>query len=115
MVLSPYYADLLAEHAGDRIERNRDIEVDGFIGRYQGFDLFESTGVPETGSAPGKQHLTFGHRAAHTLAVQMEGVALVDNSEQATYHGDVLKSLMVYGSKVQIASAYGDLEADQPS
>jgi hypothetical protein len=115
MVLSPHYADLLSEAAGDRIQSNRDIEVDGFIGRFQGFDIFESTGVPETGSAPGKQHLTFGHRAAHTLAVQLDGVALVRNSEQGTFHGDILKSLMVYGSKVQLPAAYGDLEADQPS
>jgi len=115
MVVTPTYADLIAEDAGDRIQRNRDIEVDGFIGRYQGFDIFESTGVVETGSSPGKQHLMFGHRAAHTLAVQMDGVALVRNSEQGSYHGDILKSLMVYGSEVILPNALGDLEADVPS
>jgi len=115
IVLSPFYADLLAEDAGDRIERNRDIEVDGYIGRYQGFDVFETTGIQETGSAPGKQHLMFGHREAVTLAVQMNEVALVANAEQATFHGDVLKALAVYGSKTFLPNALGDLEADVPA
>jgi len=115
MVLSPFYADLVSEDAGDRIDDNTDIELDGYIGRYQGFDLFESTGIVETGSAPGKQHLLFGHRAAITLAVQMNNVALVGNAEQARFHGDVLKALMVYGSQTFLPSALGDLEADVPS
>jgi hypothetical protein len=115
MVLSPFYADLVAEDAGDRIDRNRDIEVEGFIGRYQGFDLFESTGIVETGTSPGKQHLVFGHRQAIILAVQMDGVALVDNADQARFHGDVLKALMVYGGQTFLPDALGDLEADIPS
>ncbi|MCS3707190.1 hypothetical protein GGP62_002177 [Salinibacter ruber] len=112
MVVTPHYADLIAEDAGDRIERNRDIEVDGFIGRYQGFDIFESTGIVEASS---KQHLLFGHRQAITFAVQMDDVALVPNSEQASYHGDVLKALMVYGAQTFLPNALGDLEADIPA
>jgi len=115
MVLSPHYADLVAEDAGDRIERNTEIEVEGYIGRYQGFDLFESTGIVETGTSPGKQHLVFGHRQAITLAVQMNDVALVGNADQARFHGDVLKALMVYGSQTFLPDALGDLEADVPS
>ena len=115
MVLSPFYADLVAEDAGDRIERNTEIEVDGYIGRYQGFDLFESTGVVETGTSPGKQHLLFGHRAAITLAVQLNNTALIGDSEQAQFHGDILKALMVYGAQTFLPSALGDLEADIPS
>lgn len=115
MVVTPHYADLIAEDAGDRIERNTDIEVNGFIGRYQGFDIFESTGVVETGTSPGKQHLLFGHRAAITLAVQLMNVALIPDAEQAQYHGDILKALMVYGSQTFLPDALGDLEADIPS
>ena len=115
MVVSPHYADLIAEDAGDRIERNRDIEVDGFIGRYQGFDIFETTAVVETGSSPGKQHLMFGHREAVTLAVQMNEVATVPYGEQASYHGDVLKALAVYGGQTFLPNALGDLEADVPA
>lgn len=114
-VLSPFYADLVAEHAGDEIDRNRDIEVSGYIGRYQGFDLFESTGLATSGSSPTKEHQIVGHRAAHTLAVQLDDVALVGNDEQARYHGDVLKALMVYGSRVVLPNAMIDLAADQPS
>ena len=112
MVLTPHYADLVAEDAGDRIERNTEIEVDGYIGRYQGFDLFESTGIVEAGS---KQHLLFGHRAAITLAVQLNNTALIGDSEQAQFHGDILKALMVYGGQTFLPSALGDLEADIPS
>lgn len=114
-VLSPFYADLIAEAAGNQIESNRDIEVEGFIGRYQGFDLFESTGLATSGSSPTKEHQIVGHRAAHTLAVQLDDVALVSNDEQATYHGDVLKALMVYGSQVVLPNAMVDLAADQPA
>lgn len=114
MVLTPHYVDLLTEDAGDRIERNRDIELDGFIGRYQGFDLFESTGVKETGSSSVKQHLIFGHRQAITLAVQMNKVALVPFEEQGNYLGDVLKALAVYGGNTFLPDALGDLEADKP-
>lgn len=112
MVVTPFYADLIAEDAGDRIQRNRDIEVDGYIGRYQGFDVFETTGVVEAGS---KQHLLFGHRQAFTLAVQMNEVNLVPNSEQGSYHGDILKALSVYGGQTFLPNALGDLEADIPS
>jgi len=115
MVLSPFYADLVAEDAGDRIERNTEIEVEGYIGRYQGFDLYESTGIVETGTSPGKQHLLFGHTQAITLAVQMMNAALVPDSQQARFHGDVLKALMVYGAQTFLPNALGDLEADVPS
>lgn len=115
MVVSPHYADLITESASDQIERNRDIELNGYIGRFQSFDIFESTGIVETGSNPGKQHLMFGHEVAITLAVQLNNVALVQDSEQATYHGDVLKALMVYGATTFKPDALGDLEADVPS
>ncbi len=115
MVLTPFYMDLLTEQFSVDIERNRDIEIDGYIGEYQSFSLFETTGVQETGSSPGKQHLMFGHEAAVTLAVQLDGVALVDNADQARFHGDVLKALMVYGAQTFLPNALGDLEADVPS
>jgi len=114
MVVSPTYADLIAEDAGDRIERNTDIEVDGYIGRYQGFDIFESTALKESGSSPTKQHQLAGHRAAVTLAVQMMNVALIPDSEQAQFHGDILKALMVYGLQTFLPSALVDVSADKP-
>ena len=114
-VMSPFYCDLISEYAGDRIERNTDIEVTGYIGRFQGFDIFETTGIAQTGSSPGKQHLLFGHRAAVTLAVQLMNVALIRDSEQAQFHGDILKALMVYGAQVFLPDALADLEADQPA
>jgi len=115
MVLTPFYMDLLTEAFSVDIERNRDIEIDGYIGEYQSFSLFETTGVQETGSSPGKQHLLFGHQAAVTLAVQLDSVALVGNDEQARYHGDVLKAMMVYGAQTFLPDALGDLEADVPA
>lgn len=114
-VMSPFYCDLISEYAGDRIERNTDIEVSGYIGTYQGFDIFETTGIAETGTSPGKQHLLFGHRAAVTLAVQLMNVALIPDSEQAQFHGDILKALMAYGAQVFLPNALADLEADIPS
>jgi hypothetical protein len=57
----------------------------------------------------------FGHREAVTLGVQMNDVALVANADQATFHGDVLKALAVYGSKTFLPNALGDLEADVPA
>jgi hypothetical protein len=111
MVVSPHYADLITESASDQIDRNRDIELDGYIGRFQSFDIFESTGVVQAG---GKEHLMFGHEVAITLAVQLNQVALVNYEDQASYHGDVLKALMVYGAKTFKPDALGDLEADIP-
>jgi hypothetical protein len=115
MVVSPTYADLVAEDAGDRIERNTEIETEGYIGRYQGFDIFESTGLKESGSSPTKQHQLFGHRAAITLAVQANNMNLVPDSEQAQYHGDILKALMVYGGQTFLPEALGVINADKPA
>lgn len=115
MAVTPTYADLIAEDAGDRIERNRDIETEGYIGRYQGFDIYETTGIVETGSSPGKQHLIAGHMAAITLAVQVQNFSLIPDAEQAQFHGDILKGLCVYGAKVVLPDALVDIEADVPS
>jgi hypothetical protein len=111
-VLSPTYMDLVTEYAGDRIRANKEIETDGYVGRYQGFDLFESSALVQTG---GKEKNLIGHRAAVTLAVQLNNVALVSNDEQATFHGDVLKALMVYGAEVFLPDAFGIIDADVPA
>lgn len=115
LVVTPTYADLIAEDAGDRIERNTQIETEGYIGRYQGFDIYESTGVVQTGTSPGKDHCLFGHQAAITLAIQAENFSLIPDSQQAQFHGDILKGLMVYGSRVVLPDALGVINADTPT
>jgi hypothetical protein len=115
MVVSPTYADLIAEDAGDRMRINSEIETEGYIGRYQGFDIFESTGLQTSGSGPVKEHQLFGHRAAITLAIQAENFSLIPDSRQAQFHGDILKGLMVYGAQVVLPNALGVINADQPS
>jgi hypothetical protein len=120
MAVTPHYADLIAEDAGDRIDRNRDIEVDGYIGRYQGFDIFETTGIKQvsgldSGDADDELALLFGHRQAMTLAVQMNQVAVVPFEDQASYHGNVLKALAVYGAQTFLPDALGVMQADVPA
>jgi hypothetical protein len=108
-VLSPAFMDLVTEYAGDRITRNEEIETEGYIGRYQGFDLFESSAITKSS---GKRKMIAGHRAAITMAVQLNNVALVPNGRQAKFHGDVLKSLMVYGAEVFLPDALCLIDAD---
>ena len=112
MVLSPDYADLVAESAGDRIRVNSEIETEGYIGRYQGFDIFESTGLFDNGT---KQQQLFGHTAAITLARQIESANVVPSAQNASYHGDLLKMLMVYGAKTFLPNALGTISADVPA
>jgi hypothetical protein len=107
MVLTPTYADLAAEAAGDRIERNTEIEREGYIGRYQGFDMYETSLVQ---ASSGNDMLMFGHTAAITLAVRPQEFNLVPNAEQASFHGDVLKGLFVYGAQTFIPEALGSIE-----
>jgi hypothetical protein len=112
MVVSPTYADLIAEDAGDRMRINSEIEAEGYIGRYQGFDIYESTGLPTDADS---EFQIFGHREAITLAIQLEEFNLVPNASQAVYHGDVLKGLMVYGANCFLPDALGSLDAALPS
>jgi hypothetical protein len=120
LAVTPHYADLIAEDAGDRIDRNREIEVDGFIGRYQGFDIFETTGIKQAADIDSSDSddelaLLFGHREAMTLAVQMNQVAVVPFEDQASYHGNVLKALAVYGAQTFLPDALGVMQADVPA
>lgn len=115
MVLTPGYADIVAEAAGDRLENGPSnmVEREGYVGRYQGFDMFESSGVESSGSSPGKRHLVYGHTAAITMARQIQEATLVPSSDQASYHGDVLKFLLVYGAQTFLPTALGVINADQ--
>ena len=112
MVLSPTYADLVAEAAGDRMRVNTEIETEGYVGRYQGFDIYESTGLFDNST---KQQQIFGHTAATTLARQIESASVVPSAQNAAYHGDLLKMLMVYGAKVFLPDAFGTISADVPA
>lgn len=112
MVLSPTYADLAAEAAGDRMRINTEIETEGYVGRYQGFDIFESTGVADDGT---KQQNMFGHTAAITLAKQIEDFFLIPSSQNSSHHGDLLKGLLVYGAQTFLPDALGVIDADLPA
>jgi len=115
MVLSPGYADIVAEAAGDRLENGPSnmVEREGYVGRYQGFDIFETSGVKSTSGSPGKRHLMYGHTGAITMARQIQEATLVPSSAQASYHGDVLKFLLVYGAQTFLPNALGVINADQ--
>jgi hypothetical protein len=117
LVLTPHYADLLEEAATDRYEASDAGETAraGFIGRYQGFDIYESQRIPETGSSPTKQHMLFGHTEAVTLAVEPEEFHLIPNSQMSTHHGAGLKGLVVFGAKTFLPDALGEISADKPS
>jgi hypothetical protein len=117
LVLTPHYADLLEKAATDRFEASDagDTARAGFIGRYQGFDIYESQRIPETGSSPTKQHMLFGHTEAVTLAVEPEEFHLIPNSQMSTHHGAGLKGLVVFGAKTFLPDALGEISADKPS
>ena len=110
-VLSPFYADKVSEAAGNEMRVNSDIVAEGYVGRYQGFDIFESTGIVEDS---GKQKCMFGHVDAISMARQIEDLVLIPSAENGTYHGDILKGLLVFGAKTFLPDALGVLDFDTP-
>jgi hypothetical protein len=112
MVLPPFYMDLLAEDAGDRLTDNVDSEVEGFIGRYQGFNLYETTAVATNDTpSPSTRQIMFGHERAITMGASVDQFALVPY-DRSQYHGALLKMLVVYGAKVVDSDLLGVINAE---
>lgn len=111
LVLTPHYANLVSEYMSDKLLEGQTARS-GWVGRVEGFDVYESNRLPEDAVA-GKVKLMFGHPEAITFANQIVGAEWIPSHPD--YHGGAFKSLHVYGGKVFVPAALGRIEADIPA
>lgn len=111
IVLSPDEIALLEESTefqrasslGDDTARN------GFRGRAAGFDVFESNNVTAASDGTDNvRHCVFGHRMAITFAMQF---SRMESMRREKRFADLVKGLLLYGSKTVKTKAIGDLRA----
>lgn len=109
IVLQPAQVSMLSEYMTETLE-DRDSAANGFVGRAEGFDIYESTRLPTFGTDDANARAMFGHTAAITLARQIVDFRFYE--DLPNYHGGGLKGLIVYGAKVFLPNALGELQVD---
>lgn len=98
---------LLEEYVTETLESEESAR-EGFIGRFAGFDIYESENVP-TDSGGGTREMVFGHQLATTFANDMEDVEIVRPDLQFE---NIAKGLHIYGVKVFRPDLAGSITVD---
>jgi len=111
LVIPPRYVSMISEYMTETLE-NQEIAEQGFLGRAEGFAIYESTRCPvfTNSNADDAKRAVFGHTAAITLARQITDFRFYEDLPE--YHGGGLKGLVVYGAKVFLPNALGELQVD---
>ena len=107
MVLPPKYVSMISEYMTEQLD-DKQIAENGFIGRAEGFAVYESTRLPVYGTNDANSRAMFGHVAAITLARQIVDMRFYEDLPE--YHGGGLKGLVVYGAKTFLPAALGELD-----
>lgn len=113
MVLSPTYAALANEYVTELSLEQASTEAirAGFLGRVEGFDLYESTKLDVNA---GKEAQLFGHFSAMTMAAQVQNLEFFPTGG-TTSHNALLKGSVVFGAQVFNPARAGQILADEPT
>lgn len=105
IILSPDMVGRLFERNVDivGVSQQQEAVSNGYVGRFGGFDIFESNNVADVGTvATPKQKIIAGTNAAITFAQQISKIEGVRRENQ---FADAVRGLYVYGRKVVLPGA----------
>lgn len=95
IIVPPWFVEKIVLAGILEATNNSEMLLNGYAGRYGGFDIYMSTNVPNTTGA--KWQILAGTSIAGTMAVQLSKVETI---RLETHFADALRGLAVYGSKI---------------
>ena len=95
IIVPPWFAQKILLAGIVEATNNSEMLLNGYVGRYAGFDIFMTTLVPNTTGA--KWEILAGTNIAGTMALQL---SQVEKIRLETHFADAIRGLAVYGSKI---------------
>ena len=95
IIVPPWFVEKIVLAGILEATNNSEMLLNGYAGRYGGFDIYMATNVPNTTGA--KWQILAGTSIAGTMAVQLSKVETI---RLETHFADALRGLAVYGSKI---------------